>query len=183
MTTVYSWTENASTATTVGDTDAVPLYVGGTGAPQILTASVLQGKGATPVNVTAGATALSLTAATHGNRTITLNNTAPIAITLPASSGSGVRFKVLVQVSATATSSTIKVANSTDIMQGVTLGTSTNAGGFATTATSDTVTLNGGGTGGTIGTLYEFEDVKLGFWMVRGRDTSAITQTPYSATV
>jgi len=180
---VYSWHENASSSTTVGDTDMIPLYVAGTGAPTKLPYSVLTGAGKTPVNATAGATALALTAATHGNRTVTLNNTAPIAVTLPSSSGSGVLFKLLVQVSATATASTIKVANGTDIMQGVTVGTSTNAGAFATTATSDTVSLNGGSTGGTIGTIYEFEDVKTGFWRVNGWDSSAITATPYSATV
>ena len=180
---IYAWHENASSASSVGDTDIVASYAAGTGAPLKTPISVLTSAGATPVNATAGATALALTAALHGNRTVTLNNTAPIAITLPASSGSGVRFKVLVQVSATATSSTIKVANGTDIMQGVTISTTTNAGQFPTTATSDTVSLNGGSTGGTIGTYYEFEDVKTGFWRVTGFDTSAVTATMYSATV
>ncbi len=180
---VYAWHENASSSTTVGDTDMVPLYVAGTGAPTKLPYSVLAGAGHTPVNATAGATALALTVATHGNRTVTLNNTAPIAITLPASAGTGAIFKILVQVSATATSSTIKVANGTDIMQGVTISTTTNAGQFPTTATSDTVSLNGGSQGGTIGTYYEFEDVKTGFWRVTGFDTSAVTATMYSASV
>jgi hypothetical protein len=139
-----------------------------------------------PVNVTAGVTALALTVAAHANRVVTLNNTAPIAVTLPASAGTGAKFMLVLQVSATATQSTIKVANSTDIMQGLVISLNTVAGtviGFSATSTSDTVTLNGTTTGGMIGGEYEFTDIKTGFWLLAGRDVAPMTTTPMSATV
>lgn len=141
--------------------------------------------GEIPVNTTA--TTLTLTAAAHGNRMLTVSSAAPIAITLPASSGSGTKFRLQMQVVATATGHTIKVANATDVMQGVVLALTTasaNVVGYGTTATSDTITLNGTTLGGVVGDIIELEDIKTGFWAVKMvTSPTGTTATPFSATV
>lgn len=138
-----------------------------------------------PLDTTA--TALTLTAAAYGDRTLTISSAAPIAITLPASSGSGTRFKMQVQVVATATGHTIKVANATDVMQGVVLALTTSSAnviGYGTTATSDTITLNGTTLGGVVGDIIELEDIKTGFWAVKMvTSPTGSTATPFSASV
>lgn len=137
------------------------------------------------VNTTA--TTLALTAALHGNRTLTVSSAAPIAITLPQATGTGVKYRLVMQVAATATQHTIKVANATDVMQGVQLVLTTasaNVIGYATSATSDTITLNGTTTGGVAGSEYEITDIKTGFFQVVGTDYSTgTTATPFSASV
>lgn len=140
------------------------------------------------VSVTAGATTLTVTQATHANRTVVLNNTAPIAVTLPQATGTGARYKFQLQVAATGTASTIKVANATDVMQGVSWTFSDNAAqaviGWATSATSDTISLNGTTLGGLPGDIIEIEDVKTGFFSVKCFVSATGTEaTPFSATV
>ena len=138
-----------------------------------------------PLNTTA--TTLALTAAAHSERTVTVSSAAPIAITLPASSGSGAKFKLQMQVAATATGHTIKVANATDIIQGIVLALTTTSDavvGFKTSATSDTITLNGTTLGGVVGDIIELEDVKAGFWSVKMRTAPTGSHaTPFSASV
>ena len=123
----------------------------------------------------------------HGNRTVTVSSAAPIAITLPQATGTGSVYRFQLQVAATATSHTIKVANGTDVMQGFVTALTTasaNVIGYATTSTSDTVTLNGTTLGGVIGDWIEIVDVKTGFFSVRANtQPTGSTATPFSATV
>jgi len=173
-------------ATDFGLADQIPIKDASTSRAGYATGEYVLSGLSGVVNVTAGATVLAVTRALHGNRTVTLSNTAPIAVTLPASSGSGAVYRLILQAAATTTASTIKVANTVDVMQGLIVSLNTTAGvviGFTNTASSDTLTLNGGTTGGGISSLYEFTDAKSGFWQVRGHDTAAMTTTPYSATV
>jgi hypothetical protein len=137
------------------------------------------------VNTTA--TTLTVTAALHNGKTITVNSAAPIAITLPQATGTGNKYRFWIGVAATATGHTIKVANATDIMAGVAwmLTTSTdNAIGFKTTATSDTITLNGTTLGGVVGDTIEIIDCKTGVFGVMSYAAPTGTYaTPFSATV
>lgn len=138
------------------------------------------------VAVSAGATVLAVTQAAHAGRAVVLNNTAPIAITLPAATGTGAKYTFVLKAAATATQSTIKVANTVDVMGGLVLSLNTTAGaliGFNSTATSDTLTFNGTTTGGGLNAMYEITDIASGIFQVAGRDTAAMTLTPYSATV
>lgn len=142
---------------------------------------------ATVVATTAGATTLTITATSHSGKTIVLNNTAPIAVTLPQATGTGNKFRFFVAVAATATASTIKVANATDVMAGfqfTVTTTATNVEGFATSATSDTISINGTTLGGIAGDVITIEDVKTGVFSVIMLSSSTGTEaTPFSATV
>ncbi len=112
---------------------------------------------------------------------------AALTFTLPASSGSGVKFRFRVSVVNTS-NYVIQVANSTDVMSGgLPMGNDTAGGAniWSTASTSDTITLNGTTTGGVnIGDWVELEDIKSGVWGVTGHITGSGTEaTPFSAAV
>lgn len=138
----------------------------------------------TPLAATSATLVLTPEAA---GETVVLNRAAGQAITLPAAAGSGSIYRFFVQTTITSNSTTIKVANSTDVMQGFAV-VLQDAGdtmlGFETAADSDTITFNGNSTGGVRGTLVELIDVASGLWSVnvRGAATGA-EATPFSATV
>jgi hypothetical protein len=143
-------------------------------------------RGQTPVNVTAATVAL--TAASHAGKTVTLNRAAGVAATLPASTGSGDKYRVLLGTTVTSNSTTVKVANVSDAFIGfsqiVSDDPATVKGFIAVPATDDTVTLNGTTTGGYVGDVAEFEDVALNVWHVRVIGKATGTEaTPFSATV
>lgn len=138
--------------------------------------------------VSAGST-LSVTEASHDGKVILLNSLTGSVCTLPAATGSGAIFKFRVSVLATSNSHIVKVANASDIIQGVistvdtdTAGTIT---GWASGASDDTITLNRSTTGSVMrGEWLELLDTATNIWTVRG--TLANTgsgATPFSATV
>ena len=138
--------------------------------------------------VAAGST-LTLTEATHNGKTILLDTAAGSTVTLPAASGSGAVYKFIVSVLATSNSHIIKVANSSDAMQGFVFSMSddpaTVKGFFAVAGTSDTITLNRSTTGSvTKGEYIEVVDLATNVFQVRGWTSSTGTEaTPFSATV
>lgn len=141
--------------------------------------------------VTAAGATKTLTAADHGGRTILLDTAAGSVVTLPAASGSGVKFRCLVSVIATSNSHIIKVANASDTMTGMLLAVSDDAGfpvkGYTADATAgaDTITLNRTTTGSTVkGEWVELEDYAANKWAVKGMIAATGTEaTPFSATV
>lgn len=165
--------------------DEIAIWEASTGTPKKLTGAQVAGVAPGAINTTA--TSLSISQATHAGRVVTISAAAPFTYTLPASSGSGAKYMFQMQVAATATTSAIKVANATDIMQGIAIAvttTSTNMEGFATSATSDTIVMNGTTLGGVVGDYYELVDVKTGFWSVRCYTAPTGSEaTPFSATV
>ncbi len=196
MSTIYSFQENATSATTIQDADIIPINQNGV--LKQITAAVLNSSRGGTVDTGAAATTLALTQATHGNKTVTVSATVPIAITLPAATGSNTMYRLIYQVAATGTASTIKVANASDALQGVYMSpvtaTATHmafaAVSSATTATrSDTLSFNGTTTGGAQGCLVELWDIAAGatgqgFWQVLALDTNvSVTTTPFSAGV
>ncbi len=137
---------------------------------------------APPVVVTDSA--VVATPAAYAGRTVLLDRAAGIAVTLPAATGSGVSYKFLVKTSITSNSTTIKVANATDVMQGLAVVLGAAVAAFATGATADTITFNGSTTGGLFGTQVELVDVAAGFWSVIVHATgSGTAATVFSATV
>lgn len=179
---IYAFNENAPTAGALDGTEIYPVMQGGV-LKQITSASA---HSTAPVNVTG--TTLAVTQAAHSGRIVTVSAAAPIAITLPQATGTGSAYKFQMQVVATATGHTIKVGNATDVMQGVSWVFSDNAANaviaFPTTATSDTITLNGTTLGGIVGDLIEIIDVKTGFFSVRLHvQATGSEATPFSATV
>lgn len=165
--------------------DVLLVYDTSTGRTKRVAASYAGASPVAPIN--SSATVLAVTQAVHGNRVVTVSAAAPAAITLPASSGSGIKYTFQMQVAATGTAHTIKVANGTDIMQGNVYALTTssdNVIGYKTSATSDTITLNGTTQGGVVGDIVEITDVKAGFFSVKLFTAPTGTYaTPFSASV
>lgn len=132
------------------------------------------------------AAARSITADDHG-RCFVLSLAAGFTVTLPASTGSGLRLEFRVGIAITSNSYLIKVQNTTDVMNGQAFSSvaATKVGQvWPAAATDDTITLNGGTTGGVIGDRIDIYDLKAGFWQVTMWVQQAATEaTPFSATV
>ena len=133
----------------------------------------------------------AITEAEHAGRTLLLGEVggnAEVTLTLPAASGTGNVYKFIVSVTNTS-NYIIKVANASDTIDGIMLyldedGTAVTA--FPTVAASDTITLNGGTTGGIIGDYLEIIDIATNQFHVRGVQrvaAGANPATPFSATV
>lgn len=108
--------------------------------------------------------------------------------TLPASTGSGDKYRFTVGIVNTS-NYIVKVANSSDVIQGNVLFETDDASNvpqtFTTVAASDTVTLNGTTTGGVSkGDWFEVQDVAANLWVITGILSASGTEaTPFSATV
>lgn len=140
-----------------------------------------------PPLITTAAT-LSLTAAAHSQRTILQNVVTGCAFTLPAATGSGALFKIVIGKTITSVGVTIKVANAADAMIGnaftVSDGAAAVLGYIASANTDDTITLNGTTTGGYAGDQVVLQDVNTNQWQVLVMTKSTGTEaTPFSATV
>ena len=138
-----------------------------------------------PVSVT-GAT-LTCTKDVHAGRTTVISAVAGCAVTLPAATGTGSVYRFVIGSTITSNSTTIKVANATDVMTGRAFVVSDNTAavlGFATAAASDTITLNGTTLGGLAGDHIEIIDAITGTFAVRVFTAATGTEaTPFSATV
>ena len=138
-----------------------------------------------PVSVT-GAT-LTCTKDVHAGRTTVISAVAGCAVTLPAATGTGSVYRFIIGSTITSNSTTIKVANATDVMTGRAFVVSDNTAavlGFATAAASDTITLNGTTLGGIVGDHIEIIDAITGTFAVRVFTAATGTEaTPFSATV
>jgi hypothetical protein len=144
-------------------------------------------KNSTRVGIAAGST-LTVTQALHEGKIINLDTLAGSTCTLPAATGSGAKYKFLVTVVPTSNSHIVKVANSSDAMIGTIAGVSDDPAtvkGWIAGATSDTITLNRGTTGGVSkGEYIEIVDVATNVFAVNGMITQTGTEaTPFSATV
>jgi hypothetical protein len=135
----------------------------------------------------------AITVADHDSKTCLLaevGGNALVTLTLPAATGSGARFRFVVNVVNTS-SYVFKSVAGTDLMEGLIIGASTTdsatdaARTWASAASDDTVTLNGTTTGGAaIGDWVEFEDITSVGWAVRGMVTqSGAEASPFSNTV
>jgi len=134
------------------------------------------------VNTTA--TTLAVTAALHDGKIVTINSAAPIAVTLPGATGSGAKFTFVVGTVATATAHTISTGTTTGNFYGVSViqSTATNdVMGYATTATDNTISLNGTTKGGYVGTMIEIQDIATDTYTVQmaPKVTGSIA-TPFS---
>ena len=138
-----------------------------------------------PVSIT-GAT-LTCTKDVHAGRTTVISAVAGCAVTLPAATGTGSVYRFVIGSTITSNSTTIKVANTTDVMTGRAFVVSDNTAavlGFATAAASDTITLNGTTLGGLAGDHIEIIDAITGTFAVRVFTAATGTEaTPFSATV
>jgi hypothetical protein len=137
-----------------------------------------------PVTITAATT---LSQDNHAGTLVILDSATGRIITLPASTGKGDVYDIVVKTAVSSGSHVIQVANSTDVIQGVlsTATTTTGAGTHeAAGGTDDTITLNGTTSGGLAGTRITLTDIVAGFWQVSGGIVGSGTLiTPFSAAV
>lgn len=111
---------------------------------------------------------LALAAATHAHRTLRAERAAGIAFTLPAATGSGDKYRVVVGTTFTGNCTVAVTGN--DTFKGVALaaadgGNSLNA--WEAAAGDNRITLDGTTTGGYAGDVIELEDVKADVWSAR----------------
>lgn len=141
-----------------------------------------------PAVINCTASTLAVTAAEHAQRTVTLNRAAGIAVTLPAATGSGNRYKFIVGTTFTS-NGTIKVVGN-DIMVGHAILAQDSADTvvqFGTAADSDTITFYTAAsntTGGVAGAIVDLIDIAADTWHVMYVSEAGGTEaTPFSATV
>ncbi len=135
--------------------------------------------------VTTTATTLALTVTQHAERVVLINTNSTFANTfsLPAASGSGVKFTLINNIAQTA-GSIVVAANGTDVMNGVAFmfGTTTAAAeAFLSSASSDKVSFNRTTQGGLGGDIVEAWDVAANTWTVQIKGVgSGSLATPFS---
>lgn len=135
-----------------------------------------------PVAATAS---LTLNRDTHEGNVLIGNAAAGMTVTLPASTGKGDVYKILVGTTITSNNFIIQVANATDVLMGA-VGLTTDIAGsvMPTAATSDTITMNGTTKGGVKGSYVEVKDVTTGFWLLSGNlICTGAEADPFSAAV
>ena len=133
----------------------------------------------------------AITVAEHAGRTLLLGEVggnAALTLTLPDATGSGATYKFIVTVVNTS-NYVIAVPDAANTIDGIMMyldedGTAVTA--FPTVAASDTITLNGGTTGGQIGDYLEIIDIAADQYHVRGvqRCLAGVNPaTPFTAAV
>jgi hypothetical protein len=136
--------------------------------------------------VNCAAATLALTTALHDGKIVTLNKADGQAITLPAATGSGSRFRLFIGTTITSVGTTIKVVGN-DIMVGLAKllpDSGTTGLIYATAADTDTITLDGSTTGGIKGMFIDLIDIAADTWSVLVEGTATGSEaTPFSATV
>ena len=161
----------------------------GTGAVAISSQLTLTGSFLPAIHTFTATDAVTITE--HAGRTLLLGEVggnALVTLTLPAATGTGAVYKFIVSVTNTSNYK-IQVADATDTIDGIMLyldedGTAVSA--FPTVAASDTITLNGGTTGGIVGDYLELIDIATNQYHVRGVmrvAAGANPATPFSAAV
>lgn len=119
---------------------------------------------------------------THVDTVCVIDAAGGFTVTLPEATGSGDVYRFYVKTTLTA-SATI-AALTTDILQGgVAIATDITGVTVPTTATTDKIVMNGGTTGGLLGSYVEVKDVVDATWFVSGFLVSSGTEaTPFSHT-
>jgi len=135
--------------------------------------------------VAAGAS-LALTVAAHSGKIIALNQATGSAVTLPAATGTGARFNIIVSVTVTSNAHTIDVAGADEfngVVYQVDTDTSDTVAAYPALAGDDFdgISMNGGTTGGLIGDWFEIVDIASGVWAIRGfTNATGTVATPIS---
>ena len=144
-------------------------------------AAVAVGSGA-PVSLTAGAT---LSPGSHANRALVVDNAAGAAIVLPAATGTGHKYRVLIGT-ALATGDVTVTAAGADTYQGYAIvedsGDSSPTDAVLFPASGGTIfTFDQSAGSGAVGDWVELEDFKTGVWSVKGYvSAQGDAATPFS---
>lgn len=139
-------------------------------------------QGSAPIVTTASS--LTLTAALHAGKTVVQNAASGCAIALPAATGTGAVYRVIVKTTITSVGVIISCVPLTDAFLGMAWVMSDNSQAvlaYLPGATDNTVTLNGTTTGGYGGHMIEFRDIASGVWEVQSFGKATGTEaTPFS---
>lgn len=135
----------------------------------------------TPKNYTASATLTSSDAETD----VTVNAAAGLTLTLPASTGSGYNFKIILGTTVTSNNVIISRNVTGDKMVGMATQAGAASGAAPLTwkpgATDNTITLNGTTKGGILGDMIMLTDISAGVWAVQVLGQASGAQvTPFS---
>ena len=134
-------------------------------------------------------TTLTVSAALHAGRTVLLSNVAGCAVTLPAATGSGAKYR-FVRTAALTSGSDVVSAAASELFAGYSIledsGDSTPADAtiFATVNASTNTWTNAFSLGGgEIGDHFEVEDIATDRWAVKGFIQAVLdsTASPFSA--
>lgn len=134
--------------------------------------------------VTVTTATVAITEDGYAGQRIVMNRAAGITATLPAATGSGVRYEFI--GAADASGDQIIQVTGDDTMAGVAYLGNDAAGAscFYTGATSDTITLDGSTTGGLKGWRVIVDDIAADTWAVIVMSEASGTEaTPFSAAV
>lgn len=136
--------------------------------------------------VSAAGANLTVTQALHDGKTIKLDQATGTAVTLPAMTGSGSRYRFVCSV-ATSGGSQVITATGAHLFGSIAIGDDTGVGTLftnrlATSAGGSTIiTLDGSTKGGRKGDWLEIEDVATSIGIVRGQlNASGTEATPFS---
>ncbi len=141
--------------------------------------------------IVTASTTLTVTKTLHEGKTILLNLAAGFVTTLPAATGSGDKYRFVVNVIPTTSSTYVINAAGSDVFKG-SLALSTPASTWATanigetfaSSTGVTITIGGSSSpkgGATIGDYVMIEDISSAVWQVSGWLTTGTTPTtPFS---
>ena len=134
--------------------------------------------------VTLAASTLTLTAPLHAGRIVVTARATTRTVTLPEAVGSGNVYTLFTSITATG-DHVYQVASAGDSFGGG-VSISTDIAGISelVVVADDTITMNGGTTGGLLGSWVRFTDVTAALWMVEGFLASTSTEaTCFSAAV
>ena len=135
--------------------------------------------------VTVTSATVTITRAAHAGRTVSLAKVGGIAVTLPAATGSGDRYRFIVKITFTSDGTIKVVANDTMIGTCILFADGgATVVGFAASGSDDTITLDGADTGGILGCIIELKDIAADLWHVEMvSDATGTEVTPFSDTV
>ena len=161
------------------DTSGASLEVGEQAVyvPKMRSAKIIQSIGAD----------VSLTAEDSG-KLLNFNVASGATVTLPAAAGTGIEYHFVVLTTVTSNNYIVQVTGD-DTIDGLVLNCDDDSSDavaiWKTAAASDTITLNGGTTGGIIGDTFKLTDIAADQWLLHAGATSATgtVATPFSAAV
>lgn len=131
-----------------------------------------------PVTITAATT---LSRNRHAGAVVNVVNTTGFAVTLPAATGTGDVYTLYYPTTVSSGNHTVVRAGSDVIIGAVGLSTDIAGTTMPAASTTATITLNGGTTGGVIGSMLRFTDAISGKWLLEGNLVCTGTEaTPFS---
>ena len=150
--------------------------------PGSLSGTATTALGNATANIVNAGTSLTMTADLHLGTIVALNSASGSAVTLPAATGTGNTYTILVTTTVTSSASTITCAGSDKMNGTFFLGSTTAAltdASIVALNQNTIISMNGTTTGGIKGSVVFLTDIATNLWLVEanlvGSGTTAIT--------